>query len=83
MYYEQSVPLSGIIVFHFYRPLKYGTSEDTLRIRGAMPVRDGFACMDDTGRMVNRKTKTDKTNSDTNPIPDSGGAVLTLTKTIN
>ena len=35
---------------------------DTLRIRGAMPVR---VHMDDTGRMVNRKTKTD-----TNPIPD-------------
>ena len=35
---------------------------DTLRIRGAMPVR---VHKDDTGRMVNRKTK-----ADTNPIPD-------------
>jgi len=42
-------------------------SEDTLRIRGAMPVRVN---MDDTGRMVNRKTKTDKNKTDTNPIPD-------------
>jgi len=38
-----------------------------LRIRGAMPVR---VHMDDTGRMVNRKTKTDKTKTDANPIPD-------------
>jgi len=39
-----------------------------------------------TWRMINRKTKTDKTKTDTNPIPDptdTGGAVLTLTKTIN
>ena len=40
---------------------------DTLRIRGAMPVR---VHIDDTGLMVNRKTKTDKTKTDTNPIPD-------------
>ena len=40
---------------------------DTLRIRGAMPVR---VHMDDTGRMVNRKTKADRTKTDTNPIPD-------------
>jgi len=26
--------------------------------------------MDDTGHIVNRKTKTDKTKTDTNPIPD-------------
>ena len=32
-----------------------------------MPVR---VHMDDMGRMVNRKTKTDKTKTDTNPIPD-------------
>jgi len=38
-----------------------------LRIRGTMPVR---VHMDDMGRMVNRKTKTDKTKTDTNPIPD-------------
>ena len=47
-----------------------------------MPV---LVHMDDTGRMVNRKTKTDKTKTGTNPIPqfltltDTGGAVLTLT----
>jgi len=40
---------------------------DTLRVLGAMPVR---VHMDDTGRMVNRKNKTDKTKTDTNPIPD-------------
>jgi len=33
-----------------------------------MPVR---VHMDDTGHMVNRKTKTDKTKTDTNPIPDA------------
>jgi len=27
--------------------------------------------MDDTGRIVNRKTKTDKTKTDINPIPDT------------
>jgi len=33
-----------------------------------MPVR---VHMDDTGRIINRKTKTDKTNTDTKPIPDA------------
>ena len=32
-----------------------------------MPV---LVHMDDTGRMINRKTKTDKTKTGTNPIPD-------------
>jgi len=32
-----------------------------------MPVR---VHMEDKGRMVNHKTKTDKTKTDTNPIPD-------------
>ena len=39
--------------------------------------------MDDTGRMVNRTTKTDKTKTDTNPIPDPNRyRKCTLTKTI-
>jgi len=40
---------------------------NTLRMWGAMPVR---VHMDNTGHMVNRKTKTDKTKTDTSPIPD-------------
>jgi len=43
------------------------SGRDTVRIQCAMPVR---VHMDDRRQMVNRKTKANKSKTDTNPIPD-------------